>query len=141
MHERNTTAISFLETLLCGRISLKKRVGKRDIENIFRVQRPRNMDLAHESLAAICLAFEAGMKRRSFIITKHGHIGAGPEEVEPDDLVCVLLGCSVPVVLRKIIGKDACEFVGECYLHGFMDGETTASVRGKTYELREFNIR
>jgi hypothetical protein len=53
------------------------------------------------------------------------------------DLICVLLGCSIPVALRKRRGKrsekfaeelceaagESYEFIGECYLHGFMNGE------------------
>jgi hypothetical protein len=41
-------------------------------------------------------------------------------------MICVLYGCSVPVILRKREDQDYYEFVGECYLHGFMDAEAIA---------------
>lgn len=41
--------------------------------------------------------------------------------MEISDTVCVLLGCSVPVVLRKI--EDHYIFIGECYVENIMQGE------------------
>lgn len=51
--------------------------------------------------------------------------GLGGSNVKTGDVVCILFGCSVPVVLRKLSqGKDPdYAFIGECYLHGMMDGE------------------
>ena len=45
-----------------------------------------------------------------------------PKKAAQDDLICVLRGCSVPVVLRNV-GDDAYRLVGECFLDGFMTGE------------------
>jgi hypothetical protein len=43
---------------------------------------------------------------------------------------CILLGCSVPVILRPnptVDGvEDAFEFIGEAYVHGIMDDEALA---------------
>lgn len=50
-------------------------------------------------------------------------LGLGPTGTEKGDIVCILYGCTVPVVLRERPDKDGFEFVGECYLHGMMDGE------------------
>lgn len=60
--------------------------------------------------------------RRRFIITDEGHLGMAPLEAMKGDVVCVLYGCSVPVILRWCEEKKAYSFVGECYLHGFMNG-------------------
>ncbi|KAK4442324.1 hypothetical protein QBC34DRAFT_488900 [Podospora aff. communis PSN243] len=54
--------------------------------------------------------------------------GLGPEECEVGNIVCVLYGCSVPVVLKKaaqqrVKNKVLYELVGEAYVHGIMDGE------------------
>jgi hypothetical protein len=41
-------------------------------------------------------------------------------------MICIIFGCSVPVVLRKVSadGRNShFEFIGECYVHGMMDGE------------------
>lgn len=55
-----------------------------------------------------------------------------PEDVREDDLVCVIYGCNVPVVLREESRQGATgtnrvvyRFIGECYVHGAMDGEAT----------------
>jgi Heterokaryon incompatibility protein (HET) len=76
-------------------------------------------------------------------------IGLAPEQVELNDVVCVLHGCSVPVVLRKIDHNETeadgnsharralYELVGECYIHGMMDGEAFDETRtANEFELR-----
>ncbi|OCK77303.1 HET-domain-containing protein [Lepidopterella palustris CBS 459.81] len=61
--------------------------------------------------------------------------GFGSSDVNNDDMVCILFGCSVPVVLRRKNGKgdtilsdEQFSLVGEAYIHGGMDGELLASV-------------
>jgi hypothetical protein len=41
--------------------------------------------------------------------------------METNDLICVLYGGDVPYVLRP--NGDRFYFVGDCYVHGLMDGE------------------
>jgi len=67
-------------------------------------------------------AFRTGMVRRNLGITKDGYIGAMPPGAQSGDVICVLFNCSLLVVLRKRARKEYL-FVGECYLHGFVDGE------------------
>ena len=43
--------------------------------------------------------------------------------VEPEDIVCVLLGSRFSVVLRPVKDENAFTFVCLCYLHGFMHGQ------------------
>ena len=61
------------------------------------------------------------MTERAFIITDRGFIGLGPSYTQPGDIVCVLRGGNVPFVLRPLEG-DYYQFVGECYVHGIMNG-------------------
>jgi hypothetical protein len=54
--------------------------------------------------------------------------GLAPPETKEGDAIYILFGCSVPVVLRKVPsprrrGIDRYTFIGECYVHGMMDGE------------------
>lgn len=53
--------------------------------------------------------------------------GLAPPKTANGDIICILFGCSVPVVLRKCEPNNAMDdkytFVGECYVHGMMDGE------------------
>ena len=62
---------------------------------------------------------------RRLIRTKQGRLGLVPAGAEPSDLVCVLFGCSVPVVLRAATELPTGSFrlIGECYIYGVMEGE------------------
>ena len=60
--------------------------------------------------------------KRSFIITEEGYIGIASKATKPGDRVCVLLGSRVPLLLRETSGLQS-KVVGECYLHGIMNGE------------------
>ncbi|MCJ1474211.1 hypothetical protein MMC13_002869 [Lambiella insularis] len=75
---------------------------------------------------------------------KH-RFGLAPTDARPDDLICVLLGCSVPVVLRQH-GEGSeryYEFVGEAYVYGMMDGEAVAGLTEEEIrtEALEFRLR
>lgn len=63
---------------------------------------------------------------RRFFTTLGGYMGIGPPRMRKGDLICVFLGGNVPWVVRR----DGCEYelVGECYVHGIMDGEVLRTV-------------
>lgn len=45
---------------------------------------------------------------------------------EPSDLVCIILEAETPYIIRRRSDNDdntLYEIVGECYMHGMMDGE------------------
>jgi hypothetical protein len=72
--------------------------------------------------------------------------GLIPQSAKVGDLVCVLFGCSVPVVLRKRPSKgtnNCYELVGEAYVHGFMDGKGIRSLSPAALESAaiKFEIR
>ncbi|MCJ1451337.1 hypothetical protein MMC28_001673 [Mycoblastus sanguinarius] len=75
---------------------------------------------------------------RRLVITEHQLLGLVPEETKKYDLICILYGCSVPVVLRKLedpaTSEEYFEFVGECYVHGIMDGEAFALQRKRSLD-------
>ncbi|KAE9371102.1 HET-domain-containing protein [Stipitochalara longipes BDJ] len=66
---------------------------------------------------------------RKFMVTKMGRIGVVPPETRVGDEVRIVMGAQTPFVMRPIEGSDedyrekCFELVGECYLHGMMDGE------------------
>ena len=59
---------------------------------------------------------------RSFVKTREGYIGLAPPNAMPGDHVCVLLGSNMPMLLRPALSNQF-EVVGECYVHGLMNGE------------------
>ncbi|KAF9693789.1 hypothetical protein EKO04_008129 [Ascochyta lentis] len=65
-------------------------------------------------------------------------IGMVSERAMRGDSVCVLYGCSVPVLLRRCDDSDSFVFVGECYLDGYMDG---SALDKKEFEERRFNLQ
>ena len=92
------------------------------------------------ALEKLCTSLESGTRHRRFIMYGGNQIGAAPDEAQKGDMVYVLMGCSVPVVLRKTARPDEYEFVGECYLHGFMDGEALAMRDGDRVTAHEFKL-
>ena len=59
---------------------------------------------------------------RNLCITEGGYLGSVPCGTLIEDKICLLFGSRVPFVLRSC--KDGYfELIGECYVHGIMDGE------------------
>ncbi|KAI4193886.1 MAG: hypothetical protein LQ346_003802 [Caloplaca aetnensis] len=60
---------------------------------------------------------------RAFIFTANANmIGLAPDTCRENDCIASLLGCDSPMVLRPT--DDGCYIVvGECYVHGLMEGE------------------
>ncbi|KAI1096401.1 heterokaryon incompatibility protein-domain-containing protein [Rostrohypoxylon terebratum] len=67
--------------------------------------------------------------------------GLCPPETKAGDFICILYGCTVPVVLRE--GRDGhMQLVGEAYVHGKMDGEAIEEfMEHDTWKDEEFRIR
>ncbi|KAF2021684.1 hypothetical protein BU24DRAFT_488058 [Aaosphaeria arxii CBS 175.79] len=57
-----------------------------------------------------------------FAVTSAGHFAKVPNAAREDDVVCVPLGSSTPMVLRQKEGKRY-ELVGRCFVHGYMTGK------------------
>jgi hypothetical protein len=114
-------------TLLCGRTLPEARLKKAELEKYMTRACIPNAD-GIETLETLCRSLEAGTRHRRLIVTAGDdvHLGAAPEETQRDDVICVLTGCNVPVILRRTTEPDAYQFIGECYFHGFMDGEALA---------------
>lgn len=74
---------------------------------------------------------------RRFFGCERGFIGMGPLAVEKGDVVCVLLGCDFPVILRRV--DDHFILLGEAYLNGYMNGEGLLNV--ETGDALFFEIR
>jgi len=61
---------------------------------------------------------------RAVITMNTGHLGLAPTAAQPNDLICVLLGCRVPLVIRPVSGKSPrYRIVGDCYADSFMRAE------------------
>ena len=86
---------------------------------------------------------------RRLVNTKDGRLGLVPYLAKKRDLVCILFGCSVPIVLRgqkdATTGRDYFHFIGECYIHGIMEGEALELAKRESdndwIEKQEFELR
>lgn len=76
-----------------------------------------------KTLDDLRISFTAALKNRRFAVTESGYFGLVPRGTVHGDQVCVLEGINVPFVLREAEGDDNFELVGECYVHGIMQGE------------------
>ena len=74
---------------------------------------------------------------RRLFVTRRGYIGLCPSSGKVGDVVAVLLGGSTPFIFSamskgerrlgegdsEIQGQNAFVLIGDCYVHGSMDGE------------------
>lgn len=83
---------------------------------------------------------EAGlmMNRRRFFLSKAGFVGAAPWNAKEGDVVCVLLGCSYPVILRS--EDDHYVLIGEAYIDDFMNGNAIDGLESGELVLEIFEI-
>ena len=82
--------------------------------------------------------------RKFFVSKDNNWIGLAPMTSEVGDSVCILFGCSVPVILRSCLntnGENHFQLVGECYVHGMMDGQVEEVVKVIGCNKEEFEIR
>jgi Heterokaryon incompatibility protein (HET) len=60
-------------------------------------------------------------KRRPFV-SEQGYVGLAPSHAEVGDVIVIIYGAIVPFIVRDL-GNGQCQFIGETYVHGIMDGE------------------
>jgi hypothetical protein len=97
------------------------RIGGKTFEDFFPRSGGQRMD-TKVTLACIRLVM-LSLDHRALITTNTGYLGLAPIAVRPGDVVAILLGCRCPVVLRPCDDEKMYQVVGECYVHGLMDGE------------------
>ena len=143
---------AFWRTLITGRVPVKGASGtcslffQRWCEGDMLVTLP-SVVAEHKTTElrpdAINRAIWNSIGGRRFIITESIRIGLAYERVHSGDLVCILFGCSVPVILRPAINVGHAglfNFIGETYIHGVMNGGAMKGFRAGKYEEQDFNI-
>jgi hypothetical protein len=65
-------------------------------------------------------------------------MGMGPLNIKNGDLICVLLGCDLPLILRKTEGHYL--VIGECFVLGLMDGDALQDIVDKKVFLQDLEI-
>lgn len=94
------------------------------IQTLAANQRDAAMGFMEDQKLVIKLISGVSLRRR-FALTDDGYMAVVPPGSEPGDMVCIVHGIGIPILLRPLPehGVDAYAWVGECYVHGMMDGE------------------
>ena len=102
---------------------------------------------SHEPALAILDPFVGACKGRALFITDDGVIGLAPNMTRPEDKLCVIHGCRVPFIIRRIeeqkveiaegvkVLQSQHVLVGECYAHGFMKGEAVKNEKVEATDI------
>lgn len=115
----NANDISLLKDIPSSRRSTS---NQRDIASMLaRIPAVRNIGAS---------VIRATSGRRMFV-TAQGYLGLGPGSMKVGDSIAILSGGSTPFMLREdhtlSTGQQAWSLVGDCYVHGWMDGEMMRS--------------
>jgi hypothetical protein len=74
---------------------------------------------------------------RGILVNEKGYIGVLPEIARKGDVVALLRGGDVLYILGPSEEEGCCELIGDCYVHGLMDGEV---LNGKGQADEDFEI-
>lgn len=80
------------------------------------------MDRLLETAMEFSGILQAAVTSRRIIMIIRGYLGMASKASEQGDSIFLLKGCNMPLVLRPY-GDGTYHLVGECYVHGIMDGE------------------
>jgi hypothetical protein len=79
---------------------------------------------------------------RWLYMTQHGHLGIANAYAKPGNHVCVMKGCSSPVILGPYSPVDISleTFRGCTYLHSYMQGKAIDDLDSGNLRLETFNL-
>ena len=83
--------------------------------------------------------FDAGFGRK-LVITAKGYFGQARTPAQRGNVVCILLGCSVPVILRKQANGQSHKVISEAYIHGVSEGEAMDWLEAGHHSLEDIRI-
>jgi hypothetical protein len=76
---------------------------------------------------------------RCFMISDTGLLCLGAGPADGGDLICVLLGCSTPLILRECKGYYT--YIGDAFVDGYMYGKAIDELNDGARELQTFELR
>lgn len=80
------------------------------------------------------------LRTRRLMISCKGYVGVVPLDAQQDNIVCVLLGCNIPMILRPAsVGEHNLAFriVGSAYVYGSSEGEVMGWLQARTHSTEE----
>ncbi|KAK8005490.1 hypothetical protein PG990_011527 [Apiospora arundinis] len=83
---------------------------------------------------------EPNLKKYCFFETKDGYLGLGPASLAPEDELCMLRHCPIPVILRS--KGDYYTYVGPCWVVGLTTPKEMERLQSlDRIEQRQFVMR
>lgn len=80
----------------------------------------------------LSIMFKMARIRRKILLTSTGFLGVASDSVKIGDKLTLLPGAEFPILLRRCPRRgDEYKFVGECYIHGLMNGQGMAISEGQ----------
>lgn len=76
-----------------------------------------------QDCAAYVMSFGVMANRHVLCFTEHRLMGLLPLLTKVGDFVVIIHGCNAPFVVRPTEREDHFRLIGECYVHGVMNGE------------------
>jgi Heterokaryon incompatibility protein (HET) len=124
---------------------LLDRMSSIDVEDLLETELP---DHVKEFLKVIrdVLWNRRTFRSESNVVTNSPLVGLILQRGNLGDQICILHGCSVPIVLRKLpvsVDRICWQLIGDAYVHGIMDGELIQSALTESLRCAEveFEIR
>ncbi|KAK8064963.1 hypothetical protein PG997_011710 [Apiospora hydei] len=77
---------------------------------------------------------------RRFFVTTNGFFGLGPPWLQHGDTICLLQGGLFIYAVRSL-ANGCWQYIGECYVHGIMDGELVIKAEQGLLAYQDFKIR
>ncbi|VUC33477.1 unnamed protein product [Clonostachys rosea] len=84
------------------------------------------------------------LRKRKVFLTEEGYLGIATREILKQDEIFILPGSPVPIVLRPTNLPSSTrpqdtryKVVGDCFIHGFMDGEV---IKGSNFKMQDLVI-
>ena len=74
---------------------------------------------------------------RKFCLSQVGRICWVPYAAQTGDIVSLMRGSPIPVIIRQSQRENSYFVIGQCYIHGIMDGEAVA---GKEDQFRRIQL-
>ncbi|KAE8445966.1 hypothetical protein EG329_012605 [Mollisiaceae sp. DMI_Dod_QoI] len=79
-----------------------------------------------------------GINCQRLFLSNTGLAGRCPDLAEPGDIICILLGCCIPVILRPHDGHYL--IIGGAYVHDYMYGKGMQEYSEGKFQLQQFEI-
>jgi hypothetical protein len=100
-----------------------------------------------DTSAAFLRRVQSVIWNRKFLLSKAevngGRLfGLAPADAKVGDLICILFGCSVPVILREHLTEDHYfEVIGESFIYGMMEGEARVGLSDEDVKAKAVTFK